>query len=126
MKEWTWKKAHFLIRVIGTKDNRAIKIDNYVNGPGLQEAFEIAGMSHESYMTGQCGSVFTKMLANEQFTETGVFVPEQLHTEARKYFLSEMAKLGITVDEIVERRLFKMNLKKKNKKKSKKRKKQKK
>jgi hypothetical protein len=37
---------------------------------------------------------------------TGVFPPEILDPEPRNYYLAQAAKLGITVDEIEESRLF--------------------
>jgi hypothetical protein len=46
------------------------------------------------------------MLANGRVQQKGVFPPEALDAEARAYFLAEAAKLDITVDEVVERRLF--------------------
>lgn len=36
----------------------------------------------------------------------GVFPPELLDQERRNYCLTDMAKLGITVDEVVETRLY--------------------
>ena len=36
----------------------------------------------------------------------GVYPPEVLEAEPRLYYLAEAAKLGITVDEIEETRLF--------------------
>jgi hypothetical protein len=34
-------------------------------GPGLVEAFETSGLSHEAYLTGQCASVFVKMMVDD-------------------------------------------------------------
>ena len=39
-----------------------------------------------------------KMLVDDIFTENGVFVPEQLPVDARRYYFEEIAKLGVTVD----------------------------
>ena len=63
-------------------------------------------MSHESYLTGGCASLFVKMLVNGNVTQKGVFPPEVLDADARAYFLKEAAKLDLTVDRYVERRLF--------------------
>jgi hypothetical protein len=76
-----------------------------VNAPGLVEAFETSGLSHEAYLTGQSASVFVKMMVEDIFAERGLFVPEQLHADALKYCFQELAALGITVDEIVEKRI---------------------
>jgi saccharopine dehydrogenase (NAD+, L-lysine-forming) len=92
------EEAAFLVRVDGRKNGTSLKIDSYVNAPGLRQAFETSGLSHEAYLTGQCAAVFVKMLVEDVFAERGVYVPEQLETHARKYFFEELAKLGVTVD----------------------------
>ena len=81
-----------------------VRMDCYVNAPGLIESFEKSGLSHEAYLTGQCGAVFVKMLVDEAFTEKGLFVPEQFQADARRYCFQELAKLDIRVDEIVDRK----------------------
>ena len=95
-----------LVRVQGQKDGRSIRLDNYINAPGLTECFEKHGITHESFLTGQSAFLFTKLLVNDKIPERGVFPPEVLDAQARTYYLSEAAKLGITVDEIQETRLF--------------------
>ena len=92
-----------LVRVDGTEDDKPVRIDGYVNAPGLVEAFETSGLSHEAYLTGQCASVFVKMMVDDAFAEKGLYVPEQLHADAIQYCFRELAGLGITVDEIVEK-----------------------
>ncbi len=99
------EEGAFVVRVDGNKDNKPVRIDCYVNAPGLLKAFEQAGLSHEAYLTGQCASVFVKMMIDDAFAEKGVFVPEQLHVDARHYCFQQLAKLGVTVDEIVEKRI---------------------
>ena len=91
----------FLVRVEGRKDGAPVTIDSYVNAPGLVESFEKAGLSHEAFLTGQCAAVFVKMLVDDVFNESGLFVPEQLHADSRRYCFDELAKLGITVDETI-------------------------
>jgi saccharopine dehydrogenase-like NADP-dependent oxidoreductase len=95
-----------LIRVDGIKDGEKVRVDSYVNTPGLLESFEKARISHEAYFTGQCGWLFTKMLIKGEVTQKGVFPPEVLEAKPRTYFLEEAAKLDITVDQYIERRLF--------------------
>jgi len=46
------------------------------------------------------------MLVNGNVTQKGVFPPEVLDDDARAYFLKEAAKLELTVDRYIERRLF--------------------
>ncbi|MBT8366247.1 MAG: saccharopine dehydrogenase NADP-binding domain-containing protein [Deltaproteobacteria bacterium] len=98
------EEGAFLVRVEGHKDDCPVGMDCYVNAPGLVESFEKSGLSHEAYLTGQCGAVFVKMLVDDAFTEKGLFVPEQFHADARRYCFQELAKLDITVDEIVDRK----------------------
>ncbi len=100
------EEGAFLVRVDGIKSGDPLRIDSYVNVPGLRESFDRAGISHESYYTGQGAALFTKMLVNRKIKLHGVFPPEALDFEERAYFLSEAAKLDITVDEIVTRRLY--------------------
>ena len=87
-------------------DGSAVRIDSYVNAPDLHTSFAKAGITHESYYTGQGAFLFTKMLVRGKVGLTGVFPPEALDAEARAYYLGEAAKLDITVDEIIQRRLY--------------------
>jgi len=96
------EEGAFLVRVDGTKDAKPLRIDCNVDAPGLAEAFEKSGLSHETYITGQCGSVFVKMLVDEAFTAKGLFVPEQLNADARRYCFRELAQLGITIEKKIE------------------------
>jgi saccharopine dehydrogenase-like NADP-dependent oxidoreductase len=72
------EEGAFLVQVEGKKDGKPARIDNYVT------------------------SVFAKILVNDVLRETGLFSPEQLGANVRKYFFGELARLGVTVDEIVE------------------------
>jgi saccharopine dehydrogenase-like NADP-dependent oxidoreductase len=96
----------FLVRVDGVKKGERVRIDSYVNVPGLRASFAKARVSHEAYFTGQSAALFAKMLVNGRVAQRGVFPPEVLDADARAYFLREAAKLDITVDQYVERRLF--------------------
>jgi saccharopine dehydrogenase-like NADP-dependent oxidoreductase len=98
------EEGAFLVRVEGFKDDNPIKIESYVTGPGLVEAFETSGLSHEAYLTGQCASVFVKMMVDDAFTEQGVFVPEQLGDEAREYCFQSLAELGVSIEETLEQK----------------------
>jgi len=99
------EEGAMLIRVTGIKNGKQIVLDNYINAPGLTEAFEKHGITHESFLTGQSAFLFTKLFVNDRIEEKGVFPPEVLGADSRTYYLKEAAKLGITVDEIVESRL---------------------
>ncbi len=98
------EEGAFLVRVEGYKDDNPIQIDSYAVGPGLVEAFETSGLSHEAYLTGQCASVFVKMMVDDAFTEKGVFVPEQLEEDAREYCFRNLAELGVAIDETLQQK----------------------
>jgi saccharopine dehydrogenase (NAD+, L-lysine forming) len=93
------EEGAFLVRVKGWKNTKPVQIDCYTNFPGLAEAFNKSRMTHESYSTGQCAAVFSTMMVEGLFKESGIFVPEQLDALCRGYVLDELAKLNITVDE---------------------------
>jgi saccharopine dehydrogenase-like NADP-dependent oxidoreductase len=93
------EEGAFLVRVEGQKDRTPLTIDRFVHAPGLIESFEKAGLSHETFLTGQCAAVFVKMLVEDVFSDSGVFVPEQLDADARRYYFEELAELGVTVEE---------------------------
>ncbi len=95
-----------LVRVDGTRRGKRVRIDSYVNTPGLTEAFEKYGITHETFLTGQSAFAFSKLFIEGKITRKGVFPPELLEQEIRNYYLSDLAGLGITVDEVVETRLF--------------------
>jgi hypothetical protein len=56
-------------------------------------------------LAGQSAFVFTKLFVNDMIAPKGVFPPEVIEAEPRQYYLAAAAKLGITVDEIIETRL---------------------
>ncbi len=95
-----------LVRVDGEIDGNEVRIDSYLNTPGLKDSFERAGISHEAYLTGQSAYLFTKLLIREKIDQKGVFPPEALEAPARAYYLEEAAKLDLTVDEVVQRRMY--------------------
>ncbi|MCF8068092.1 MAG: saccharopine dehydrogenase NADP-binding domain-containing protein [Desulfobacterales bacterium] len=96
------EEAAYVVRVEGTKGGKHIRIDNYINGPGLEESFEKTKLSHESYSTGQLAFAFSKLIVDDVVTKKGVFTPEVLDTNAIDLYLKIIAELGITVDEIAE------------------------
>ena len=99
------EEGAFLVRVEGTRGAEPVRIDTYVNAPGLVESYEKSGLSHEAYLTGQCGAVFVKMLVDDAFADKGLFAPEQFPADSRQYCFRELSELDITVDEIVEIRI---------------------
>ena len=99
------EEGAFQVALSGKKDGKPLKITNYVNAPGLIEAFERSGISHEAYLTGQSAFIFTKMLVLDEVCQTGLISPEVLEAGARKFFFDEAAKLDITFDEIIEHQI---------------------
>ena len=95
-----------LVRVDGTREGKSVRIDSYVNAPGLSEAFEKYGITHETFLTGQSAFAFSKLFVDGKITQKGVFPPELLDQQTRDYYLADLAALGITVDEVVESRMF--------------------
>jgi len=100
------EEGAFLVRVEGRRDGDDLRIDSYVNVPGLLDSFAKAGISHEAYYTGQSAALFTRMFVNGKIDLNGVFPPEALGADSRAYFLKEAAALDITVDQIIEHRLY--------------------
>ena len=96
------EEGAFLVRVDGIKDAKPMRIDAYVDAPGLVDAYETSGLSHEAYLTGQCAAVFVGMIVDDAFTARGLFVPEQLSADARRYCFEKLAKLGITIEKKIE------------------------
>ncbi|MCF8069508.1 MAG: saccharopine dehydrogenase NADP-binding domain-containing protein [Desulfobacterales bacterium] len=96
------EQAAMLIRVEGTKNGKPVRIDSYVNAPGLEESFKRARITHDSYVIGQSAGLVTKMLVNDVIKQKGLFSPEVLNKDERAYFFKEAEKLGITIDELWE------------------------
>lgn len=100
------EEGAFLVRAEGKKDGKDVRIDSYANAPGLTDAFKMAGITHESYFTGQSAFLFTKMFVNDKIDTKGVFPPEMLEAPERSYYFKEAAKLELTVDQFFESRLY--------------------
>lgn len=96
------EEGAFQVLVEGEKDGKPVRITSYVDAPGLIEAFEKSGLTHESYLTGQCAFIFTKMLVDDVIRQKGAIAPEVLNTEERDYFFNEARKLDITVEHYKE------------------------
>ncbi len=96
------EEGAFQVLVTGKKDGKEIKITNYVNAPGLLDAFKKSGLSHESYLTGQSAFIFTKMLVNDVIKQKGVIAPEVLNPQECAYFFTEAEQLNITVESFIE------------------------
>ena len=99
------EEGAFQVVIKGEKEGKPLTITSYVNAPGLIEAYEKAGISHEAYLTGQSAFIFTKMMVEDAVTQKGCIAPEVLEEGARRFFFNEAAKLDITFDEIIEQKI---------------------
>ena len=76
--------------------------------PGLDEILE-GGIPEGNLVlvSGVAGTGKTTLSAQflyngaAKFNENGLFVPEQLDADTRRYYFDELAKLGVTVDETI-------------------------
>jgi saccharopine dehydrogenase-like NADP-dependent oxidoreductase len=99
------EEGAFQVVIKGEKEGKPLTVTSYVNAPGLIEAYEKAGISHEAYLTGQSAFIFTKMMVEDAVTQKGCIAPEVLEEGARRFFFNEAAKLEITFDEIIEQKI---------------------
>lgn len=65
--------------------------------PGCVESFERAGITGEQYLTGQCGSLFTKMFVNDDYHTTGLISSDMLTYEECDRYIEYAAALDITL-----------------------------
>ncbi|MDX9888612.1 MAG: saccharopine dehydrogenase NADP-binding domain-containing protein [Anaerovoracaceae bacterium] len=88
----------FVVEITGTKDGKNVLVETYVYAPGCEESFKIAGITGEQYMTGQCGSLFTKMFVNGDYEQTGLISSDMLTYEECDKYLAYAEKLDIILE----------------------------
>ena len=88
----------FVIEATGTKSGEKVKVETYVNAPGLAESFDRAGITAEQYLTGQSGALFTRMFVRGEYTTTGLISSDMLSEEECDRYLEYAAQLDITLD----------------------------
>ncbi|WP_269478193.1 saccharopine dehydrogenase family protein [Hominibacterium faecale] len=88
----------FVIEATGTKDGKKVMVETYLYAPGCVESFERAGITGEMYLTGQCGSLFTKMFVNDDYTQTGLISSDMLTYEECDLYLDYAKALDITLE----------------------------
>ncbi len=91
-----------VIEATGEKDGKETYVEIHVFAPGMEEAFELAGLSGEMYLTGQGGFMFTKMFVEDKFDQKGLITSDMLDEKQVETYIEEMKKLGITLDIKVE------------------------
>ena len=88
----------FVVESTGTKDGKKVLVETYLYAPGCAESFERAGITGEQYLTGQCGSLFTKMFVNGDYTQTGLISSDMLTEEECDKYLAYAAAFDITLE----------------------------
>ena len=73
-------------------------VETYLYAPGCEESFARAGITGEQYLTGQCGSLFTKMFVNDDYDQTGLLSSDMLTYEECDKYIAYAAALDITLE----------------------------
>jgi saccharopine dehydrogenase-like NADP-dependent oxidoreductase len=87
-----------VVEAIGMKDGKKVMVETYVMSPGLVESFEKSGLTSEMYLTGQGGSLFTKMFVEDKYTQKGLISSDMLTYEQVDTYLKWAGQLGITLE----------------------------
>ena len=88
----------FVVVALGMKVGKRVLVETYLYAPGCVESFERAGITGEMYLTGQCGSLFTKMFVNDEYTQKGLISSDMLTDEECGKYLDYAAQLDITLE----------------------------
>ena len=91
----------FVVECTGEKDGKNVLVTTSLTAPGCVESFERAGITGEQYLTGQCGSLFTKMFVNDDYDQTGLISSDMLTYEECDKYLAYAEKLDITLETVV-------------------------
>jgi saccharopine dehydrogenase-like NADP-dependent oxidoreductase len=86
-----------VVEAYGKKDGKDVLVEVHVMAPGLEDSFKLSGLTAEMYLTGQGGSLFTKMLVNDIVTQKGLISSDMITDEQVDYYFDEAAKLDITL-----------------------------
>ena len=87
-----------VVEAYGKKDGVDTKIEIHVFAPGLIESYERAGITSEMYLTGQAGSLFTKLFVEDVYDQTGLITSDMLTYDEIDYYFERAAELDITLD----------------------------
>ncbi|MDR2163150.1 MAG: saccharopine dehydrogenase NADP-binding domain-containing protein [Clostridiales Family XIII bacterium] len=87
-----------VVEAYGQKGGKGRRVEVHVYAPGLVESYEKSGISAEMYITGQGGALFTKLFANDIYTQTGFITSDMLTDNEADYYFESAAELGITLD----------------------------
>ncbi|UCE16233.1 MAG: saccharopine dehydrogenase NADP-binding domain-containing protein [Candidatus Bathyarchaeota archaeon] len=93
----------YVVQVEGEKAGKKVNYVFSVLFPSLREVQKkLPGSTHESYVTGISGAIFTEMVCMGNIKAKGVFLPECFEAEAREIFMAKLAEKGIKIAEKVE------------------------
>jgi saccharopine dehydrogenase-like NADP-dependent oxidoreductase len=87
-----------VIEAYGEKGGKKKRVEVHVYAPGLVESYKKAGISAEMYITGQGGALFTKLFANDKYTQTGFITSDMLTDDEADYYFESAATLGIILE----------------------------
>ncbi|MDR3363734.1 MAG: saccharopine dehydrogenase NADP-binding domain-containing protein [Clostridiales Family XIII bacterium] len=87
-----------VVEAIGEKGGESIRSEVHVFAPGLRESFGRSGITAEMYLTGQGGSLFTKMICEGRFEQRGLISSDMLTEAQIDYYFECAAALGITLE----------------------------
>ncbi len=90
-----------VVQALGIKDGKKVMVESYVYAPGCAKAFEKSGLTGETYLTGQAGSLYTKMFVNDKINQKGLISSDMLDYNQVDYYLEEAAKLDITIEKTI-------------------------
>ena len=88
----------FVVEATGMKDGKRVLVETCLYAPGCAESFARAGITGEMYLTGQCGSLFTKLFVNDEYTQSGLISSDMLTYEECDKYLDYAAKLYIMLE----------------------------
>ena len=91
-----------VIEAYGKKGNKDVMVEIHVFAPGLEESFKCSGLTAEMYLTGQGGSLFTKMLVNDVFDQQGLISSDMLTDDQIDYYFSSAKEFGIELQESIK------------------------
>ncbi|NIN00092.1 MAG: hypothetical protein GTO24_19070 [candidate division Zixibacteria bacterium] len=92
-----------LIEIEGEKGGKRTKLLYQISHPDLHQAFKrIWGANHLSYATGVSAAAFAKAILKGKIDRKGVFPPECLDHEARRFVFDEIRKYDLRVEQGIQ------------------------
>jgi len=89
-----------VVEIEGEKDQRKSTLSFQILHPDVCQAFQrIWGANHISYATGVSAAAFAKAILKGKIHRRGVFPPECLDSEARRFIFDEIKEYDIRVEQ---------------------------